>query len=166
MNASLHIKLIEFFKDINISSFKSDVTETGKSSPKISNGKSENGIRSPDSTKLTLSVNGGQDGSSDRGGSASPIGRLNGDRNRDSPLTTCDDGNEDMSTPTPSAVPLHQQMSSINLQDDQHQQPTATIHGVQVNSNSGNCDDLLTMLRTVSAAEWDHLGKLITIADI
>ena len=124
----------------NILSFQSngnscDVAETGKSSPQISNGKPENGIRSPDSTKLTSSVNGGQDGSTDRGGSLSPVCRSNGDRSRDSPLTTCDDGNDDVSTPTPCVVPLHQQMSAINLQDDQHQQPTATIHGVQVNGN-------------------------------
>ena len=83
----------------------------------------------------------GREGSTDRERSSSPLCRSNGDRSCDSPpQNPCDDGSDNVVTPTPGSnnnIPLHQQIAPICMQDsqlqhEQQQQPTATIHGVQV----------------------------------
>ena len=104
----------------------SDVIETGKMTPPMSNGKPENGLTSTDSGKLN-----GNDGSSDH--PASPLVRSNGDLNVDS-TSLCHDANDDVVTPTTSMQECHL---------EQQQQPTTTIHGVQVRSPIRRTDALL-----------------------
>ena len=99
--------------------------------PPMSNGKPENGLTSTtDSGKLN-----GNDGSSDH--PTSPLVRSNGDLNVDS-TSLCSDANDDVTTPTTS-------MQDCQLEQ---QQPTTTIHGVQV-----RCLGSVTLLISVYRAK-------------